>query len=226
MGIREEFFARALPDGVAVVSAVSEDWIAVAGAKFECPIRAAVNGIRFDVGGMSYSPDISVVEPIGIVCSEGFNRCFDGCIAMELQPYVTPLDVCFSRIRVMEVPTFQIGPSGYFTNSVFSSIWYHTTNRGAGVWHRPGRDNFFFNDIASFSEYCPPPISEGNIDWLIPLAWAEDDATSIDDRVGMMANEYHQIFSLDAQGGLRIDKFSQWIKCSAEGRVTASPDIR
>lgn len=126
----------------------------------------------------------------------------------------------------MEVPTTEIGPSGYFTNSVFSSVWYHTVQRGAGTWYRPGRDNFFFNDTPSFAEYCPPPIADGSIDWLIPIAWGEDDSDDVSDVEGTIDATYHQVFTIDEQGGLRIDKFGQWIFCSAGGEISHSAGIR
>lgn len=226
MGVREEFYVRVTPAGVMPIISMAADWNQIGDAKFECPIRTASNGISIEVKGSTYCPPLSVIEPIGIVCSGGFRRCADGYIAMALDPYVTPLDVCFSGVKVMEMPTDRNGPSGYFTNSVFASIWYHSISNGAGVWYRPGRDNHFFDDEPSFAEYCPPPIREGVIDWLIQLAWAEDDAATVDDRVGIMPMNYHQVFTLDALGGLRIDKFTQWIKCTADGIVTSSPGIR
>ena len=169
---------------------------------------------------------LSVVEPTGVLCTSGFDMCEDGCIAMELEPYITPMDVCFSNIRIMEVPSSANGPSGYFTNAVFSSIWYHRSSRGAGEWHRPRPDNFFFEDTPSFAEYCPPPWFRGTIDWEIPLAWGELEATSESDIRGRFGTRYHQIFTFNAMGDLRIDKFSQWIECSADGRVSHSPGIR
>ena len=176
--------------------------------------------------GVSYTPDLRVVEPTGILCESGFDRCRDGVVAMELEPYVTPLDVSFFGVRIMEVPTAGGAPTGYFANPRFEPIWNHTQARGAGVWHRPGLDNFFFADEPSFGEYCPPPLSASVIDWAIPLAWGEPTAQAVSDGVGTMGTTYRQVFTLDASGGLRIDKFSQWIHCTAEGAVTHSPGIR
>ena len=225
MGVREEFCVRIVPEISKSINC-SSDWKRIGNANVCCPIRASSESIRVLVRGVAYVPLIDVVEPVGIVCSSGFNRSEDGCVAMELEPYIAPLGVCFSGIRVMEVPTMEIGPSGYFTNSVFSSVWYHTVQRGAGTWYRPGRDNFFFNDIPSFAEYCPPPIDDGSIDWLIPIAWGEDDSEDVSDVEGIIDAAYHQVFTIDEQGGLRIDKFGQWIFCSAGGEISHSTGIR
>ena len=84
-----------------------------------------------------------------------------------------PLDVSFFGVMAMEVPTTDNVPVGYFSNPLFEPIWNHTKERAAGVWHRPGMDNFFFADEPSFGEYCPPPLNSGVIDWKIPVAWGE-----------------------------------------------------
>lgn len=58
------------------------------------------------------------------------------------------------------------------------------------------------------------------------FAWGEPTAQEVSDVVGTMGTVYRQVFTLDASGGLRIDKFSQWIHYTAEGAVMHSPGIR
>lgn len=225
MGVREEFMLNVNPD-IAKQIYYSPPWRRLQNTNFQCPISALSGGMRVEVLEMSYSPELDVVDPHGVLCTSGFNVSRDGAIAMKLETYVTPEDVCFSGIKLMEVPTEEIGPSGYFTNSVFTSIWYHTAQLHAGEWHRPGNDNFFFWDEPTFAQYCPPPITSGTIDWLIPIAWGEIDAVSGDDICGTADISYHQIFTLSNQGDLRIDKFGQWISCSTNGVITHSSGIR
>ena len=122
-------------------------------------------------------------------------------------------------------PSCSDGPAGYFTNTLFEAYWHHTTNRGAGVWYRPGPDNFFFEDVPSFDLNCPPPLTSGTITWVIPIGWGENGAESLDDVAGIMSTIYNQVYTLDANGGLRIDKFGQWIKMDIDGRITHSPGI-
>ena len=225
MGVRENFRVDAYPQGLVSIR-LSPNWIQTPDDAYVCPVRADGNGLEIKVSDVSYVPNLTVVEPTGILCTSGFNRCTDGLIAMELEPYITPLDVSFFGIKVMEVPTTGSVPIGYFANPLFEPIWNHTKERKAGVWYRPRQDNYFFADAPSFGEYCPPPLSRGVIDWAIPLAWGDDDAEDVPDAVGGVETVYHQVFTLDDEGGLRIDKFTQWIHCSADGVVTHSPGIR
>jgi len=69
-------------------------------------------------------------------------------------------------------------------------------------------------------------LASGNIDWAIPVAWGELSSTGLDDCVGTLGTVYHQVFAIDASGMLRVDKFSQWIQCTADGHVTHSSGIR
>ena len=225
MGVRENFRVDAYPQGLVSIR-LSPNWIQTPDDAYVCPVRADGNGLEIKVSDVSYVPNLTVVEPTGILCTSGFNRCTDGLIAMELEPYITPLDVSFFGIKVMEVPTTGSVPIGYFANPLFEPIWNHTKERKAGVWYRPRQDNYFFADAPSFGEYCPPPLSRGVIDWAIPLALGDDDAEDVPDAVGGVETVYHQVFTLDDEGGLRIDKFTQWIHCSADGVVTHSPGIR
>ena len=227
MGVREDFEVQIRPNTQKGVD-LDPDWeLSSLGANmYRCPIRADNNGVKLTVLGSTYTPSIQVLEPNGIVCSSGFNRCADGVIAMELEPYITPLNVSFFGINMMEQPTEYVGPDGYFTNECFRAIWYHSPARKAGEWKHPRDDNFFFADTPSFGEYCPQPWSGGTIDWAIPLAWGELNSSSPDDCVDTVDTIYHQVFTIDASGTLKIDKFTQWIQCTAEGRVTYSPGIR
>ena len=43
--------------------------------------------------------------------------------------------------------------------------------------------------------------------------------------VETMPTHYRQIFTIDEQGSIRIDKFGQWIKQFPDGVITHSPGI-
>ena len=227
MGVRERFQVITQPSSVQCSIQCAQDWTVTNSIPIECkcPILSGANGIELNIAGESYTPNIMVVEPDGIVCSRGWDMCAPGCTAMLLDPLITPLDVCFSEIVMMEVPTTTVGPSGYFTNELFSSVWYHTRFRGAGKWYRPGSDNHFFNDQPAFAEICPPPLADGTIDWDIVLGWGERDWPDTTPPVKTIATHYHQVFTIDEQGSIRVDKFGQWIKQFADGVVTNSPGI-
>ncbi len=125
----------------------------------------------------------------------------------------------------MEVPTAAVGPCGYFTNNVFSSVWYHTRARGAGNWYNIRSDNYFFQDTPAFAEYCPEPFVDGIIDWEIVLGWGERDSQETDIPIATIPTHYHQLFTIDVLGGLQIDKFGQWIKQANDGSVSHSQGI-
>ena len=191
----------------------------------QCPILAGANGIVMNIAGETYTPSLMVVEPTGIDCPRGWDRCTSECVAMELEPLVTPHDVSFQGIAMMEVPTTTVGPSGYFTNENFTSVWYHTSFRGAGVWHNIQDENYFFPDKPAFAETCLQPFFDGTIDWEIVLGWNERDSPTNIPPVKTIPMHYHQVFTIDAQGSIRIDKFGQWIKQFTDGSVTNSPGI-
>ena len=227
MGVRELFQVITQPSSAQCLIQCSQDWTMTSSSPItcQCPILAGANGIVMNIAGENYTPSLTVVEPTGVVCPKGWSQCATGYTAMLLDPYITPLDVSFQGIAVMEVPTTSVGPSGYFTNEVFSSVWYHTHFRGAGQWHNVGLENFFFRDTPAFAEICPQPFADGTIDWEIVLGWGELNSPTNIPPVKMIASHYHQVFTIDVQGGIRIDKFGQWIKQFPDGTITNSPGI-
>ena len=228
LGLREGFMIEIVPSGLDVTVSRNAGWElnnVLNVPVYTCPLVADGNGVIIHAGNTEYTPQLSVVEPQGIVCTSGSSACGYGVIAMQLEPYIVPQYVSFSNIKMMEVPSMAGGPTGYFTNAIFEAYWHHTTNRGAGVWHRPRQDNFFFADVPSFDLYCPPPLTAGTITWVVPIGWGDDGATSLEDIVDTMPTLYNQVYTLDEDGGLRIDKFSQWIKMDVLGGITHSPGI-
>ena len=227
-GFRENFIVEIVPSGVNETISRGFGWdldFVIGVPVYSCPMNVDGNGITIHVGNATYIPQLSVVKPQGVICSSGRSACGYGVVAMQLEPYIVPQYVSFSNIKMMEVPSMAGGPSGYFTNTIFEAYWHHTTNRSAGVWYRPRADNFFFEDVPSFGLYCPPPLTDGTITWVIPIGWGENDASSLEDVVGTMSTLYNQVYTLDEDGGLRIDKFGQWIKMDVLGDITHSPGI-
>ena len=146
---------------------------------------------------------------------------------MSIFPYIQPEDVCFSGVKMMEIPTL-VGvepPEGYFTNVNYSHVWAHTTANHAGEWHRPGSDNLFFNDAPTFGEPCPSPWSEGAIDWDIEIGWGDKDAVSLVDVIEDIPTRYHQITSISSDGGVKVEKFGQWVRRMPSGSITHSSGI-
>ena len=194
MGVCEQFMIHKFPYNVSIAVSLANGWGASSGYQvptYSCPVTAGADGVEIILNNARYTPQIIVVEPQGIICTEGESACSDGVIAMKLYPYILPLEVSFSGIDMREIPSLGGGPVGYFTNTMFSAFWHHTTDRGAGDWHHPSNDNFFFYDEPSFDLDCPPPLSSGTIEWMIPLGWRESGVpTTID--VGIVDTVYEQ----------------------------------
>ena len=59
----------------------------------------------------------------------------------------------------------------------------------------------------------------------IVLGWGERDSQETDIPIATIPTHYHQLFTIDVLGGLRIDKFGQWIKQANDGSVSHSQEI-
>ena len=107
---------------------------------FICPLYATSNPLEASIGDVIFVPNISVVEPQGIIATNAVKINYGehpnkaGYVGMQLQLYVTPMDVSFDEIAVEEVPSDQGEHFGHFTNTYFSSRWSHTRTNGAGDW--------------------------------------------------------------------------------------------
>ena len=236
MGIREIFHVWTFPESLASELRKEDGWVRPNNGdqkSVQCPYESDANGVSVRVDGDDYRPVINAIEPTAIVCNSGtvldlgYDAGRAGGIGMSIFPYIQPEDVCFSGVKMMEIPTL-VGaepPEGYFTNVNYSHIWSHTMTNHAGEWHRPGSDNLFFNDAPTFDEPCPQPWSYGKINWDIPIGWAALDATSSAEIVKELPVSYNQIFEIDGQGGLKVEKFGQWVKRMPSGEITQSSGI-
>lgn len=68
-------------------------------------------------------------------------------------------------------------------------------------------------------------IKEDRNEVFIPIGWAALDATSSAEIVKELPVSYNQIFEIDGQGGLKVDKFGQWVKRVPSGEITQSSGI-
>ena len=63
------------------------------------------------------------------------------------------------------------------------------------------------------------------MDWYIPIGWGEKDASTLEDVVKQLPTVYHQVFTIDGQGGVAVRKFGEWAKRMPDGTVTHSPGL-
>ncbi len=133
---------------------------------YNCPLSGCRNPLRASCSGISYTPQIEVIEPDGVkaellygttresVITYGVPRGKAGGVGMRLRLSVKPFHVSFSRIAVQEVVSFTYDASGYFSNPYFNGAFAHTGGiggAGAGIWHDIDEDNYFSDDEAAYN---------------------------------------------------------------------------
>ena len=194
---------------------------------FHAPLFDEDTGLAVQVGnGESYSPAISIVEPVGFYCPRAttidsqLGENIAGGAGMTLELYITPSNVCFGNIAMEEVPTDYGQVGGYFSNEEFSAVWAHTRDRRAGQWHNVGNDNLFIlEDEAAMMDELPPMASDGTLTndvsfgwrdgviiWTIPLGWNERGTNGDADPIKTNPVPEHQTFIITPNGTLSAIK--------------------
>ena len=228
LGVREDVFIRVLPN-VSKTIEIGEDWNLLSDGQYQCPLQACYGGLQVCVDGCNYSPDLQIIEPTGIVCRRGWTLSYGdhtneaGWIGMRLDLTVEPESVAFNGLAMVEEATDEGNSEGYFENHQFPAS--HDEGHGAGTWYNISDDNFFFYDCPRIAEEYPDPWTTGTALWLIPIAWGERGTTSMVGKIGNVPGNYTQVFTIDPQGGVRIDKFSQWVMRMPNNFISHSSDI-
>ena len=198
-----------------------------------CDWHAYNGDVTVNWRGEGFNIPITVVEPSAIRCSDvavAVDQVANGVaggIGMTLELYVLPMNVSFSNIALMEVPTYDGYHYGYFDNLQFEAAWDHTPANHAGEWHNvlPGNrwdiwDNPMFHAYSSQGAVvAPPPWTFGIIVWNIPIAWGERNGGSGEDPIGVMGIRYNQFFQIYDDGTVRVDKFGHTASRATNGVV-------
>jgi len=230
LGVREVVFIRQYPN-IGTVEIDDQEWGRLSGDQFLCPILATQGGLQVRANGSCYSPNLQVIEPQGVVCHRGWTLQYGnhtneaGWTGMKLDLIIEPETVCFSGLAMVEEDSDVGISSGYFANGQYSFPSSHGESQGAGTWYDISDDNFFFYDCPRIEEECPAPWYTGSIVWSIPIAWGPRGARSIARKVDNLPNAYEQLFAIDSQGNVRIDKFSQWVMRASNGTYSHSAGI-
>ncbi len=135
--------------------------------------------------------DRVVYEAAG--CSGLFDLTFHNCI--------TPTNVSFYGLEVMEIPMVATNAVGYFAQPSMVDCLDHG-KRGAGKWGGVGYRNES-DDIISAGYYPPPWMGGGSYTWPIPVAWRCRGDLAV---TNVFAHT-DQRFELDADGTARVYKF-------------------
>lgn len=135
--------------------------------------------------------------------------------------YVHPDCVSFMELRFREIPSNTSDIYGYFTNSAFSEVWYHSRKRGAGVWHLIGLENYFFTDNAAMLDALRTPCTNGHILWTIPIGWKRNSGPNGIERLGT----FLQNFEMNSVGTLKVSKFGFWVERAIDGSMNRSSGV-
>jgi len=155
----------------------------------------------------------------------GLTEGHAGGVGMWMPLYVMPTSVSFVNIAMVEEATDLGSVVGYFTNPIFNGSYSHSAANGAGVWHNISNENYFFDDHPAMIGECPSPWSSGSITWALPIAWGERNSYRVVDKVSNVPQQNQQIFTIDSQGEVKVEKFGYWVKRAVSGLITVSDNV-
>ena len=241
-GVAEDVSCRTVPASVpglnfqaykGTLSMVESD------LKWTCPTTNAVvwGGLALEYNGeMVHNFMTTTYPPLGVEARHCYGYDFGlangvaGGVGMKMELFVLPSWVSFwPKLSVAEVPTTTAGPTGYFTNTMFSSVWYHTINLGAGKWSKVEfNGNPWIWDDAIMGDEFPSnddlPWRNGSIVWDIPMAWELTGNTNT-----LYSNRfpvtYQQIFTFNSNGTLRVSKHGFWVERDPDGTRRGSEGV-
>ena len=246
VGIRENIWCTATPDvGQWGETGGGNIFESMSTKAYNCPLTRDGSTLHYDVASSRYDFDLSILEPTGMVARLVFARDFGiatnhaGGAGMNLEIYTLPETVTFNGIAMEEIPSLEGMPQGYFSNIVFSNVWYHTVARGAGKWYRVNDGNFVFEDKAWMGDEMPRELpngdttydltrgewSEGLIVWHIPWGWGERESAQGVPPVKTMKVRYDQTFSFDEYGLLTVSKFQNTVSRGTNNVIRLNGDI-
>ena len=194
------------------------------------PLNAIENPIIGSCGNVTYRPNLTVVEPQGILPRNVRPNCRTnelgraGWTGLFMDLYVTPLDVSFSQIAVEEVPCTQGSRHGYFEHVDFSDMNSHTRANGAGGWNNVNSNNLFDEDDASVDElprmrwdhmivtYPDPTVGwlNGYFEWNIPYGWNVKGTSGETSEHGQFATETRHRVDIDTEGTVTLRKLNKF----------------
>ena len=247
LGVRESVKCSWMPPDVTVICEVGTGgYIKMKDGKWDytAPLTAGASPYLTAVcQGTGYKFALEVLEPQSVVAKSvdafdyGVPPNVAGGAGMELELVVLPTNVSFMGIAVQEVPTDYNDPQGYFANSYFDVVWSHTTNRGAGAWHRIQAGNQFMYDNAEMGDSLPRMTPDGEItdslsygwiagsmNWMIPVGWNETGSSEDDTPVKQFAL-YWQRFRMATDGTLEVEKLGNVVQRNTNSVVRLNGEV-
>ena len=184
-----------------------------------CPLTDNGATLKVSCGDADYWPTIQIVEPNDVVAEKVDYRLSDGRpagasggISLVTSLYVHPKDVNFEEIALEEIPWEQGGSvSGYYAQPSKLADRYHDRNHGAGHWHDVTDGNFWWKDGAGSKAITN--WFAGTKIWDAPIGWNVKGKKFGYDYVKMIgsSSSFQQMFTIEADGTFRLDKFGRWV---------------
>ena len=142
-----------------------------------------------------------------------------GGVGMELVTILLPTNVCFANIEVIEVPSMEGSHTGYFSDPVWSNLWYHTTDNGAGTWDEVADDNSCGSDYAGIGLCSSPWEPGGLISWVIPNAWRPCGGGEQDSQIFFTTS---QVFQITVNGTVTVSKLGNSVTRTTNDVITST----
>ena len=206
---------------------------------FYCPLSNATGVAAVTINGVSYSTQLTVVEPeIEIRNVRANDRFSDeakmwdptlvdvnpvvgesGHLLLFLDRYAAPYYVSFEGLQFVEIPDESHNcphdGQGYYADEARGGPLSHTQLAGAGKWRPANSQAFFGTDAAGTREAYSQPWMDGWKSWPIPMGWGYGA-----DVLGRFRNyPTFQTYTLSSDGTFRIDKFDHWAERNTLGMV-------
>ena len=225
-------------------SSPSVEWIDQGGGEilnahqYCCPLHSATRPLKARCRGAEYVPEITVVEPAGILPMDvrytkyGVPTNFAGGIGMKMDLYVLPRDVSFEGLAVEEVPCDAGTASGYFGHEHFTNLLSHTSDNGAGNWIVLNGRHLFGEDEPRIETDLPRVTpagiltndlqfgwSYGTLDWAIPYGWNEGDTSEGAEVRGRFAEDTVHQNVIFATGKTGVRKLNHMVTREIDGTI-------
>ncbi len=163
-------------------SADGGKWKVEGGTKFkehgnhltwEAPPTARNCTISYELGGETVSLVLTVIAPLEIAMRKIDEMSYAAGtqgVGMHIEFRLTPLNVCFGRTQLLEIPGPATNITGYYASFPASGLAHHPNPSFIDI-NNDNRMNG--QDTAAQSGY-PAPWTAGSFDWVIPNRYKVD----------------------------------------------------
>ena len=167
-------------------------------------------------GITSFGTDFEVVEPaLGYIKALAPALYYETNMAgagMVLDVAISPINVSFSKVEVMEVGAKATNVSGYFKNNtnIPPAVFIHGKDNGADKWIEIYDCNDLGEDIVDII-HLPEPWEAGEFAMPVPARWRVIGSEGTNTLLWSDMK-----FSIDADGATTVEKFNHGVKRSVD----------